>query len=383
MAFTPITVQATRQNADNTPASGNITFTLNAEMLNGIDSVQPAPILGVLNANGQLVAQNGQPLILLANDDTGTTPNLPTAAYLVTEQIDGSPLVQYSVIISSGNTSNPLIIDFNATFTEGSPIVQLSNVLASSALQFYDDANNSLSGDVIAFDPVANTVTIDQDAAFSGTSDDFQLYYGVDLSTLTQYEPAPTIQSYIPFTLPGGQTDGQVPTWNDTDQLWEAGTGGGDSGIVLVLNQATLIVPGPYGDSSLAALLTLSTTPASALGFWTGSYTSPPLLVPPGQPVCFSPFLQSQGFDSTNDGWFLAWTIIVTDILGLNLIDLAANLITGPVGPGQEAALDPSTATIVQTIGSDLSWSIDNGWSVASELGGIYVVTMAYQAGYY
>ena len=86
MSFTPVSVQATRANPDGSPATGTITFTLNAEMTNGTESIQPRPILGVLDPQGRLVAQsNQQALVLLANDDDGTTPASPSVSQTACE----------------------------------------------------------------------------------------------------------------------------------------------------------------------------------------------------------------------------------------------------------------------------------------------------------
>jgi hypothetical protein len=121
MSFTPITVTATRRNADNTPATGNITFTLNAEMTNGTESVQPAPITGVLNDLGELVGQNQEALILLANNDVGTTPASPSASYLVTERVFGSELVSYSVILT--HTTTPVDLSTLARYEPAPEVI--------------------------------------------------------------------------------------------------------------------------------------------------------------------------------------------------------------------------------------------------------------------
>jgi hypothetical protein len=157
-------------------------------MLNGTESIQPNPISGVLNPSGQLVQQSGQPIILLANDDVGTTPASPSAAYVVQENINGSSVVEYSIIISVQD--DPFLTDLAAVFTNGSAVVQLTNVLASGAFVNLSSTEASVTSEIVAFDPVANTVTLSSD--FEGstiTVNDLKVYYGVDLSTLAQYEP--------------------------------------------------------------------------------------------------------------------------------------------------------------------------------------------------
>jgi len=244
MSFTPISLQATRANPDGSPASGTISFTLNAEMLNGTESIQPAPISGVLNPSGQLVQQNGQPVVLLANDDSGTTPADPSAAYVVQENINGSSVVEYSIIISHDDT----IIDTDAIFTAASAVVKLSNVLASSAMvgQTLVASTNFPSGvGIIAYDPTQNTLTLASDAT-STVTESATISGAVDLSTLAQYEPAPEVVTYIPFTLDPAQTNGQVPTWNATDKRWEPMTPSGGGGTP----SDTVVGPDDFGADS-------------------------------------------------------------------------------------------------------------------------------------
>ena len=230
MSFTPISLQATRANPDGSPASGTISFTLNAEMLNGTESIQPAPISGVLNPSGQLVQQNGQAIILLANDDEGTTPADPSAAYVVQENITGSSVVEYSIIILHDST----ITDEAVIFTATKDTVTLSNVLASSAMvgQTLVASTNFPSGvGITAYDPTQNTLTLASNAT-STVTESATISGAVDLSTLAQYEPAPTIQTYIPFTLDPLQTDGQVATWSASENKWIPTTPGGGSSSV-------------------------------------------------------------------------------------------------------------------------------------------------------
>ena len=224
--FTPVSVQTTRLNADGSPASGTITFTLNAEMLNGTVQVQPQPIAGVLNSEGKLTAQSGYALVLFANDDEATTPADPTAAYIVSEDIAGSSTVQYAVIIENAAT----IVDEHASATEGSPVVQLLDVLASSAMiGCVFSGVCAFDGDVtvIDYDPQANTLTVNADAVAT-VSGALTICHAVDLSTLAQYEPAPTVQTYIPFNL--GQEVGQTPVWNGS--AWVPGSAAGSESVV-------------------------------------------------------------------------------------------------------------------------------------------------------
>lgn len=270
MSFTPISLQATRANPDGSPASGTISFTLNAEMSNGTESIQPAPISGVLNPQGQLVQQNGQAIILLANDDEGTTPADPSAAYVVQENINGSSVVEYSIIILHDST----ITDEAVIFTATKDTVTLSNVLASAAMvgQTLVDSTNFPSGvGITAYDPTQNTLTLASNAT-STVTESATISGAVDLSTLAQYEPAPEVITYIPFTLDPAQSDGQVPTWNATDKRWEPTTPGGGA-LPLSYNGQTFDVPvsslpagwNGEGIGSLFAQLTTGPTLVSGL----------------------------------------------------------------------------------------------------------------------
>lgn len=73
MAFTPITLTGTLDRPDGTAAQGTFTATLSGTMTNGATVVEPAPVSGILTSSGPKT-QAGQPFVLDAVDDTGTTP---------------------------------------------------------------------------------------------------------------------------------------------------------------------------------------------------------------------------------------------------------------------------------------------------------------------
>ena len=101
MSLTQVTVTATRENPDGTPASGRIVFTLSGAITNGGMTVEPSPIVGILSS-GSLVNQSYEPLQLFALNDTGTTPVNPVPVfYLVTEEIDGAEVTEYSIMITA------------------------------------------------------------------------------------------------------------------------------------------------------------------------------------------------------------------------------------------------------------------------------------------
>jgi hypothetical protein len=68
MAFTQTTVTHTFENADGTPASGSLTFTLLARMTNGSTTIVPAEIPANLDGSGHLSQS------LTSNQDPTTLP---------------------------------------------------------------------------------------------------------------------------------------------------------------------------------------------------------------------------------------------------------------------------------------------------------------------
>lgn len=68
MAFSSAVVTHSFTNADGTPASGSITFTLTGRMTNGTNTIVPASITANLDGSGNLSQA------LASNLDTGTDP---------------------------------------------------------------------------------------------------------------------------------------------------------------------------------------------------------------------------------------------------------------------------------------------------------------------
>lgn len=94
MAFTIITVTATYQKADSTPASGSVTFLASGTMRDTDSDVTitPAEITAVLDTNGSISVE------LAANDGEFTTPRGIT--YEVTERIEDSNEAKSFITIS-------------------------------------------------------------------------------------------------------------------------------------------------------------------------------------------------------------------------------------------------------------------------------------------
>lgn len=68
MAFTRAKITHTFENADGTPSSGRVTFTLTKRITNGNKTITPSTVAVSLPASGELSVE------LTANTDTGTMP---------------------------------------------------------------------------------------------------------------------------------------------------------------------------------------------------------------------------------------------------------------------------------------------------------------------
>lgn len=94
MAFTSATVTHTFTNADNTPASGAITFWLTGRITNGTTTIIPSEITSNLNATGQLT------VTLWSNVDAGTIPQ--TTQWRVDMRILGANAESYFITVPTG-----------------------------------------------------------------------------------------------------------------------------------------------------------------------------------------------------------------------------------------------------------------------------------------
>jgi hypothetical protein len=98
MAFTLITITATFTRPDGQPAEGKVTATLSQQLRNGTTVLEPEPIVGVLNASGQLKDRTGElPFSLEANDDAGTLPAGST--YEFVPEIDSANLDPFTAVV--------------------------------------------------------------------------------------------------------------------------------------------------------------------------------------------------------------------------------------------------------------------------------------------
>lgn len=87
--FTPITITGTFVAPNGKPAQGTFEILLNEAITNGDEVEEPVTINAKLDATGSIVAADGEPLVLLANDDVGTTK--PGSFYTFTPSIHDAP----------------------------------------------------------------------------------------------------------------------------------------------------------------------------------------------------------------------------------------------------------------------------------------------------
>ena len=97
MSFSQCTITHAVTNADDTPASGSITFTLSGRMTNGTTTIVPAAITANLNSSGQLSQA------LYSNVDTGTVPQ--DTNWRVDFRILGAEAETFFIIVPTGGGS--------------------------------------------------------------------------------------------------------------------------------------------------------------------------------------------------------------------------------------------------------------------------------------
>jgi hypothetical protein len=92
VSFTFIEVTAFFQTPEGQPAQGTVAATLLHRLTNGDTQINPTPVLGEL-IEGHLKLQDGEPFIMPATDDTGTTPT--GVGYLWSISLDNAPLESF------------------------------------------------------------------------------------------------------------------------------------------------------------------------------------------------------------------------------------------------------------------------------------------------
>lgn len=97
MAFTAASVTHVFDNADGTPASGQVEFTLTKRIANGGTSIAPNSIVYALNSSGSLNA------VLTSNVDAATVPT--DSQWRVDIRILGTEIETDFIIVPSGGGS--------------------------------------------------------------------------------------------------------------------------------------------------------------------------------------------------------------------------------------------------------------------------------------
>lgn len=388
MPFTPISVQAHRFNPDGSPANGSISFTPNATMKNGIDVVEPTPVVGNIGP-AEIAGLPEFELTVFACDDEGTTPTSPLMAYHVSESIAGirTP-VTYDVYITLEDSG---IVDPAVSFTDGSPVVVLGTYLAVAAMVGQTFSSSPCAGTILAFDAETNSLIISSNSVATEVAGAEISGGAVDLSTLTTYSPAPSVGTYIPYNL--GQTDGQVPTWNASEGQWVPETPSGGSSTLedaqyqlqVACNIDSVLAP---ASMDLLTVYKATVWDNNGIAYDAVRIQSVPLLVPAAGRVVNGIheaegdfFAHIGSFDATNWGGYINVTITVTDLTGTNKIVVTAAGNNSSSGPGASFTLDWTTAVVIGTpIGSDLS--LNGNFDIVSADGGLYIVAVDYEFGY-
>jgi hypothetical protein len=97
VSFTAITITGSFERPNGEPAQGSVTATLSETIQNGTETIEPNPVMGVLNQEGKLVAESLEAFKLEANDDTGTTPAGSTYTFLV--ELDTAPIRSFTAVV--------------------------------------------------------------------------------------------------------------------------------------------------------------------------------------------------------------------------------------------------------------------------------------------
>jgi hypothetical protein len=97
VAFTQITITASFEHPDGTPAAGQVTASLSEPITNSGVTIDATSISGTLSHAGTLLNPEGQPFTLAATDDTGTTP--AGAFYTFTLELDEQPIRAFDTAI--------------------------------------------------------------------------------------------------------------------------------------------------------------------------------------------------------------------------------------------------------------------------------------------
>ena len=106
MSFTAVTITGSFERADGTPEQGQITATCSHALRNGVESIEPDPIVGRLDDEGKLVNESNGAFSLVANDDPATVPEGSWYSFVL--ELDSAPVRGFSAPVPHvGNGAEP------------------------------------------------------------------------------------------------------------------------------------------------------------------------------------------------------------------------------------------------------------------------------------
>jgi hypothetical protein len=173
--FSAPTISHSFENADATPASGAIQFTLTGRMQNGTKSIVPASITATLSGSG------GLSQAVTSNLDPGTVPAAPmNTQWRVDLRILGSSVETYYVTVP------PIQTETNGSTASGSAVVTLSSLTADDFMvgQSITGTGIPTSTTILSVNTTANTVTMSANATATGTALSLVLGATIDLGQL-------------------------------------------------------------------------------------------------------------------------------------------------------------------------------------------------------
>jgi hypothetical protein len=94
MSFSKAKILHQFTNADGTPASGNVEFSLTKRMSNGNETITPSTVVANLSSTGELSVE------LFANTDPGTSPQ--DSQWRMTWRIIGSEPEEFTITVPTG-----------------------------------------------------------------------------------------------------------------------------------------------------------------------------------------------------------------------------------------------------------------------------------------
>ena len=191
-----------------------------------------------------------------------------------------------------------------------------------------------------------------------------------------------------PSTESGGSWSNGFATLDATgnvpvSQLGNAPGGSSPGAFPQILLIAQLAGPlGSYGIYKANTYLTWATTAEGA--FDTSIITAPDLIAPSSQVINITAIeAEISGVDTTGGVLLMSAQLRVSNLLGTEMITVAATQGIGQIGPDQSAGIDFTGATPSTNVGTDLAWdpTTESG-GVNSTAGGIFVAQLELTLGW-